>query len=447
MSRCFAVALIALSACAHTPVPRRTPGPMTGVQLPEDLIAVPGTSWIVVSNQNKDGAPGWLSVVDGHVPEIPPRKVFPTQSVSAEANGTAPAQRSPSQCPGPPDAAVFSPHGIALDQGDLYVVNHGGREAIEIFTLDVTQSPKAMWRDCIIAPPKVFGNGVDVLADGRVLLTSMGVNDGGVLAWDGRAWSNFTPQRLAVANGIASSTTHVFVSAWAERKVWRFAIDGSAPVAVALDVLPDNIRWTPWGTLLVAGQRATVEQFQRCTTKHTPCPPAFDVVEIDPRSLAVTQRISSNNDAFGAGSVAIVVGEQIWVGSFVTDSIAGYRGVALAEQLDKILEGAVDDKRIAGGVLVVMRDGAIVYQRAIGKNDDGTPTQEDTVVRLGADRIGTASAIASSLDNARATNPVTERITSGEWLIDRDSRQTVVLVVNGALDADTIITQVTAATR
>ncbi|MEO5825738.1 MAG: serine hydrolase, partial [Gemmatimonadales bacterium] len=37
--------------------------------------------------------------------------------------------------------------------------------------------------------------------------------------------------------------------------------------------------------------------------------------------------------------------------------------------LDRILQDAVDSNRIGGAVAIVMRDGKVVYQRAVGWND------------------------------------------------------------------------------
>lgn len=39
---------------------------------------------------------------------------------------------------------------------------------------------------------------------------------------------------------------------------------------------------------------------------------------------------------------------------------------ALAKRLDVVLDAAVKEQRIVGGVLLVARDGGLVYRRAVG---------------------------------------------------------------------------------
>lgn len=57
---------------------------------------------------------------------------------------------------------------------------------------------------------------------------------------------------------------------------------------------------------------------------------------------------------------------------------------ALANNLDAVLRAAIEQQRIVGGVVVVLRDGDTVYRRAVGLADreSGTPMQTDTVFRL-----------------------------------------------------------------
>ena len=63
-------------------------------------------------------------------------------------------------CPGVPNAATkakFQTHGLSLREGrngvhTLYVVLHGGRESVEVFTLDARpQTPTLTWIGCAVA--------------------------------------------------------------------------------------------------------------------------------------------------------------------------------------------------------------------------------------------------------------------------------------------------------
>lgn len=57
---------------------------------------------------------------------------------------------------------------------------------------------------------------------------------------------------------------------------------------------------------------------------------------------------------------------------------------ALEKNLDAVLDAAVAEQRIVGGVVIVLRDGATVYRRAVGLADreSKAPMQIDTIFRL-----------------------------------------------------------------
>ena len=57
---------------------------------------------------------------------------------------------------------------------------------------------------------------------------------------------------------------------------------------------------------------------------------------------------------------------------------------ALVERLDAIVDEAIADRRIVGAIILVARDGRVVYRRAAGLADReaGRPMREDAVFRL-----------------------------------------------------------------
>jgi hypothetical protein len=76
---------------------------------------------------------------------------------------------------------------------------------------------------------------------------------------------------------------------------------------VPLGFRVDNIRWASDGSILAAGQGAG----------------ASIVVKINPETLAVREVVRHPDDeVFGAGTVAVEVGTEYWVGSFRGDRIA-----------------------------------------------------------------------------------------------------------------------------
>ena len=103
--------------------------------------------------------------------------------------------RAGSACPGPPEAEMFAPHGIdpSADGRSLLVVNHGGREAVEIFAIEhAAGAPALRWVDCVVMPDDALMNDVAALPDppGGFVVTQM--TDGSTLGMLGLAlgWSS-----------------------------------------------------------------------------------------------------------------------------------------------------------------------------------------------------------------------------------------------------------------
>jgi len=84
--------------------------------------------------------------------------------------------------------------------------------------------------------------------------------------------------------------------------------------AIPLGFRVDNIRWAPDGLLFAAGQGGAAPGQQ-----------TSNVVKINPSTLKVQELIrQTNTDAFGAGTVAVQVGKELWGGSFRGDRIARF---------------------------------------------------------------------------------------------------------------------------
>jgi hypothetical protein len=81
---------------------------------------------------------------------------------------------------------------------------------------------------------------------------------------------------------------------------------------VPLGFRVDNIRWAADGTLLGAGQGGG----------------ATIVVKVDPKTLRVREVVRHpDTPAFGAGTVAVEVGKELWVGSYRGDRLAIFPAV------------------------------------------------------------------------------------------------------------------------
>lgn len=85
----------------------------------------------------------------------------------------------------------------------------------------------------------------------------------------------------------------------------------------------------------------------------------------------------------------------------------------LGARLDAVIDGALADKRLVGAVVLVARDGQVVYHRAAGEADREahTPMREDTVFRLASVSKPLVSAAALALvdqGKLKLEDPVTK---------------------------------------
>ena len=160
-------ALLAMAGAGNDCAPGVSLSYVCDVEHPEDVIAIPGTRWLIASGF----APGaGLKLVDAdrHVAE---------RWYDGSAAQLDPDRAAYPSCPGPVDPKLFNARGLSLRKGTdgrytLYVVNHGGRESIEIFDVLVDgDRPALRWRGCRLMPPGQVGNAVAAFADGTLLVT------------------------------------------------------------------------------------------------------------------------------------------------------------------------------------------------------------------------------------------------------------------------------------
>jgi hypothetical protein len=252
-------------------------------------------------------------------------------------------------CPGPPPAEM-SPHGIHLSRRpderlQLLVVNHGGREAVELF--EVTGSPSGWalaWRGCAVAPVGSWLNDVVALPEGGFLVTHMlpkrsgagrvveylkaaalGMRTGHVLEWrPARGFAPLPGTETVFPNGIALSADGgtIFLNSSIGGEVLRIdrasgELRGSAEVAG-----PDNSTWAPDGRLLVASFVGPLWETLACDgIERGSCPVAFEIVAVDPETLATETLYRGGGAPMGAGTVGLRVGDELFVGSFAGDRI------------------------------------------------------------------------------------------------------------------------------
>lgn len=315
-----------------------------GVNNVEDFAPVPHTRWVIGSNLADASAPqGTLFLFDSGNRTV---RAVPSSDITVAAD-----TKTYPDCPGTPDWTVFGPHGLDLTREvgahpTLYTVNHGGREAVEVFTVDLTkETPHFTWIGCVPAPPKFWPDAVASLPDGGIVVTSLwdptdadrvsklsaGQVVGGLDEWHpGKGWTQVPgSENLSGPNGVIVSPDgkEIYVAVWSGKQLAKIPRGPAKPKVetVPTEILTDNVRWSPDGqTIYAGGQDATVKEVLDCfESTAVNCNVPFKIYGVNPRTLKLTSLVKSGvYGEFGAGTGAIRAGNELWVSSFRSDRIA-----------------------------------------------------------------------------------------------------------------------------
>jgi hypothetical protein len=246
-------------------------------------------------------------------------------------------------CPGPIGDALV-PHGISLAkrQGgawELYVVNHGARQSIEMYELkSAGGSWSLVWHGCV--PSKWDFNDVAALADGSFVSTHptalrvqgdtsdlfAGKPSGWVARWTAAKGEEELPGTQAgYPNGVLATADGrtMYFNAWTAKEVHKYDLrQGKETGMVKLDFMPDNITWTSDHKMLAAGVKGSRGECPPGSGK--PCNQTFGVAEIDPGKMTAKTVFDSADQAgplIGGVSVALQVGNSIYIGAFQGDRL------------------------------------------------------------------------------------------------------------------------------
>jgi hypothetical protein len=308
-----------------------------GVIDAEDMVRIPGTDWIVASGYGfpGSGSRGNLQVVNTQTATV--TRVFPSETVQVR-----PDKKTFAACPGPLGAAEqeqFRSHGVSLRPRSngiytLYVVHHGSRESVEIFDVAVRgAAPELTWVGCVAAPPKIALNAVAALPGGEGFAATDYAAKGSVWEWSPSAgWRVVPGSATNRPNGLEVSPDGkwFFIGEWGGRAVTRLSRDQTPPLRTTIDVgfYVDNVRWAPDGSLYATGQGGPgPTDVTGCYTKSVNCAIlTTEVVQIDPAALTVRSLVHSPTNASFVypGTIALQVGQEIWVGTVRGDRIARF---------------------------------------------------------------------------------------------------------------------------
>ena len=301
----------------------------------EDMQQIPGTNWVIGSGM-AHGDTGGLRLID--IAAKTWTRFYPNPAAKVSQDKT-----DYFKCPGAPDPKTFSAHGIALKETgpktyQVLAVNHA-REAVEVFNVDTKSgTPEITWIGCVIMPDQVYMNSVTFLpkdgfavtqfynrSDKRGMLSIFaGEDSGGVYEWHTQLGVTEVPHTdLSGANGIAVSPDGkwLYVAAWGAHQIVRFSLgEGERKKDVVdVDFSPDNVRWAPDGSLLVAGQHST-----RDPEAASPIYKGWEVVKLDPKTMKATKIAEGSTESKLQGvSNAIDINGTLWLGAFSGD-VVGY---------------------------------------------------------------------------------------------------------------------------
>lgn len=319
--------------------------PICGFHNPEDLAHLPGASWIVVSQfpgmlQEGSGSLLAYRVADGRR-----RTLFPDPDAPRREGAV---WGSP-DCPGPPDPSRFAPHGIDVDLRShrLAAVVHGSREAVELFEIGQSpEGPALVWRGCTVMPEGVGINDVALLPNGGFVVTKMfslggfeqlvsttrmllGWRSGYLLEWHPESGFQEVPDSGGSGpNGVVASADgrDLYFSEWTGTRIVRIHRNPDGTVErgeAALDHHPDNLSWTRDGRLLVTGQIGPIGELLACgSTEEGVCALPFSVYLVEPTTLDAKLVLEHAATAHGAASVALEVGDEIFIGTYDGDRIS-----------------------------------------------------------------------------------------------------------------------------
>ncbi len=287
---------------------------LCGPVSPEDFAPVPQSPWVIVS-----------SMIDGGDLYLADTRDNTATTLFSPATGQAQHDTATyGECPGPV-TSDFRPHGLYLRASDgvdhtLLVVGHGAREAIEVFDVDMRSgSPALTWIGCAVAPDDIGLNSVVALPEGGFASTSPAA--GNIWEWrPGAGWSLVPGSTDIGPNGLEISRDGqwFYVGGYGAMSLIRLS-RGRTPIVkegVEVGFHIDNVRWGANEMLLAAGHRGSSrEAIIECLREDNCDGVASHVAEVDPEEMTARRVVDyPHNDLLLLGTVAIQVGDEIWVG-------------------------------------------------------------------------------------------------------------------------------------
>jgi hypothetical protein len=314
--------------------------PVCGMQTPEDMAALAdGRHLLLAHFGGMEGGTGSISLFDTQTEQL--KSLFPAEE---GASSNSRQEWGEPNC-AMPSSDQFSPHGTHLHQltdgrWRYLVVNHGGRESIEMFELTQAGSDSSLaWRGCVMAPAETLMNDVVGLANSDLIFSRMYHSLGGIESLKGLLgfstgdlwrWNSVTGTRIlpgteaALPNGleISADGRFVFANMYLEGQVWKVDASSGETIAVAEVANADNSAWGSDGRLWIATHNGGIGEMLSCIENpEKPCAGSFEIVAMDPETMATEVVFSHRGAPMGVATVAVPQAGRVYMGSFVGDRL------------------------------------------------------------------------------------------------------------------------------
>lgn len=248
----------------------------------------------------------------------------------------------------PPPSLDFDSHGLwmhRLPEGilQLLAVTHYPREAIEMFEVVTNRRDRRqkllLWRGCLVPPENSYANDVAVTSEGRVVFTRMfelgtsiwqlllrnalGLSTGWLWSWtkDG-GYQRIPNTDGLMPNGVAvgDDPNRVFVNYYSgDMRVYDLR---SGEMLKEYEVQsPDNL-YVHDGHVYIASHENTTGEGLACEGRETSCPLPYAIHRVNVDTLEGKKVFSHPGTPFGVATVAVPVGDWVWMGSYIGDRIA-----------------------------------------------------------------------------------------------------------------------------
>jgi len=312
--------------------------PVCGFHNPEDLVVVPGSDFLLVSEMGAflTDAPGTLSLLD----------IKNHQRAPLTINWATTEPRWGDVACVAPVAEKFSPHGIDLmtrpdGRHQVLVVNHGS-EQVEFFELVAAGNDSQLdWKGCAKPGNDAFMNDVVSLNDGGFFVTHMWnkstpfetvlaqyeAGDKMGWVWEWQAATGFTKlpgSDELMPNGITinEDNTTLFINIYLANKTIKVDrltgnVEGETSVRS-----PDNVVIDADGNLWIASHLNDPID-EQCEAGHAgPCLLEFQVLKVNSDDMTSEVAFQHKGEPMGYATVALPYKGRLYLGSASGDRIA-----------------------------------------------------------------------------------------------------------------------------